>query len=311
MTYRAIRFSRFAWAVTGYYVLVILWGAWVRITGSGAGCGDRWPSCGGEVIPRSPSAKTLIEFLHRGSSGIALILGIVCLVWARRLFPRGHRARLGAGVALGFLLLEAAIGAVLVKLHLVENDDSVARAVVIAVHLVNTFTLNAFAALTAWWAAGDRGPIRWRGGGSEAVWLGAGLLATLLTGMTGAVTALGDTLFPVAPIADGGLWAHLSGDLSPAVHFLVRLRVVHPVVAGAAALLLISLAVARWQSPWARALAVLVGLEAGLGILNVVLAAPGWLQIGHLALANGCWLALVMLAATQLARAEGPAVGPV
>ena len=53
---------RFAWAVVGYNVLVIVWGAVVRATGSGAGCGDNWPLCNGQVVPLNPRVATVIEF---------------------------------------------------------------------------------------------------------------------------------------------------------------------------------------------------------------------------------------------------------
>jgi heme A synthase len=74
------RFEKYAWFVLGVNLLVILWGAYVRATGSGAGCGSHWPSCNGEVIPRSPSSETMIEFTHRLTSGLALILVAILLV---------------------------------------------------------------------------------------------------------------------------------------------------------------------------------------------------------------------------------------
>jgi len=55
-------FAKAAWGVLAYSILVILWGAYVRISFSGDGCGDHWPLCHGEVIPTAPSVKTLIEF---------------------------------------------------------------------------------------------------------------------------------------------------------------------------------------------------------------------------------------------------------
>ena len=57
--------TRFAWFTVFYNVLVILWGALVRASGSGAGCGNHWPLCNGQVIPVSPGWHTVIEFTHR------------------------------------------------------------------------------------------------------------------------------------------------------------------------------------------------------------------------------------------------------
>ena len=65
------RLARYAWGVLGINLLVILWGAYVRATGSGAGCGSHWPLCNGEVVPRSAGLATLIEFTHRATSGVA------------------------------------------------------------------------------------------------------------------------------------------------------------------------------------------------------------------------------------------------
>ena len=47
-------FARFAGAVLGYNLLVIVWGAYVRASGSGAGCGNHWPLCNGVVVPNAP-----------------------------------------------------------------------------------------------------------------------------------------------------------------------------------------------------------------------------------------------------------------
>lgn len=90
-----LRFAAFAWANVAYNLLVILWGAFVRATGSGAGCGDHWPLCDGQVIPRAPSTEMLIEFTHRLTSGVALLGAVALLVWAFRAYGRGHRVRRG------------------------------------------------------------------------------------------------------------------------------------------------------------------------------------------------------------------------
>ena len=105
------RFSRFAWGVTAYNILVILWGAWVRISGSGAGCGEHWPDCNGEVIPTAPTTRTLIEFTHRATSGLCLVLTLAMAVWAYRVFAPRHHVRRAANVTLAFVLAEAALGA--------------------------------------------------------------------------------------------------------------------------------------------------------------------------------------------------------
>ena len=148
----ASRYARFAWLTLGYNLLVVLWGAFVRATGSGAGCGQHWPLCDGEVLPRAASTEKMIEFTHRMTSGIALLLTILLVIWACRVFQRGSRVRKAAWLSLGFMISEALLGAGLVIFGLVEDNDSVARAVVICAHLVNTLALLGFMGLTAWWA---------------------------------------------------------------------------------------------------------------------------------------------------------------
>ena len=300
------RLARFAWAVLGYTLLVILWGAFVRASGSGAGCGSHWPLCNGVVVPRDAETATLIELAHRVSSGIAFVLVVVLLVWSFLGTRRRSLVRRGAVLSFGFMVLEAAIGAGLVLFERVGTDSSLARAAWLAGHLVNTFLLLASLTLTAWWASGGS-PVRVRGVRRSA-WIAALLLGgTLLVGMTGAITALGDTLFRPLSVADG-----IRQDLSPAAHFLIRFRVVHPVLAvlvGFAILVLTPRLAARvpeYPMPapgtitLAKALGTLVLVQWAAGIANLLLLAPIWLQLTHLLLADLIWIFLVLITAQAL-----------
>ena len=290
----AARLARLAWAVLALNLLVILWGALVRATGSGAGCGSHWPLCDGEVVPRAASVEKAIEFTHRATSGLALLAVAALLVAVRRALAPGHPARRAAAWSLAIILVEAALGAGLVKLGLVADDDSPARAVVMSVHLVNTLFLLAALALTAWLVAGGRAP-RLRGlrRGAAAPWLGA-LALLLLAGASGAVAALGDTLFPARSWAEA-----IAQDLSPASHLLVRLRLGHPILASLAALAVLLLAW-RWGGRWARAAGALALAQIALGALNLALLAPVPLQLAHLALADLVWIATVLAGAEEL-----------
>ena len=145
-------FARYAWGVLVYSVGVVLWGAYVRATGSGAGCGAHWPLCNGEIIPQSPSIARMVEFSHRVTSGLTLLLVIGLVVWAWRTYPRGHRVRMGAGLSLALTISEALVGAGLVLFELVAQNSSVERAISVSIHLVNTFLLLAALAVTAYWA---------------------------------------------------------------------------------------------------------------------------------------------------------------
>src|SRR5579859_5928934 len=101
------RFRRFAWGVLGYNILVILWGAYVRASGSGAGCGSHWPLCNGEVVPAAKTIEQAIEFTHRLTSALAVMSAAALWLWSFRVFPRGHRGRKTAALSIVFLIMEA------------------------------------------------------------------------------------------------------------------------------------------------------------------------------------------------------------
>ncbi len=299
------RFAKFAWGVLSYTTLVILWGAYVRISYSGDGCGDHWPLCQGQVIPASPSLKTLIELSHRGTSGLLGLLVLAMAVWAFRAFPKGSLVRRGAAVSLLFIIIESLLGAGLVKLGLVNKNDSMQRAVVMSLHLVNTLMLIAATALTAWWASGGR-PLRLRAQKGLAAALLAGLLATLALGISGAITALGDTLFPVSTHAEA-----IAQHFSPTAHLLMRLRIFHPMMAVTVAAYIVFIAalagLSRPDKTTARLSRLVIGLfiaQIGVGFLNLYLYAPMWMQIFHLLTADAVWITLVLFAASALASEE-------
>lgn len=309
MSFKLDRAAGFAWGVLAYNLFVILWGAFVRATGSGAGCGSHWPLCNGEVIPRADSIQTLIEFGHRLTSGVALLGVIALVVWSRRARPPGHLMRRGAIASLIFIIIEALLGAGLVLFELVAHNASVTRAFSMSAHLLNTFLLVAALTLTAWWASGG-GALRLRGNGPLVLRLGLGAAGVLLVGMSGAITALGDTLFPAASLAEG-----IQQDLAPAAHFAIRLRVLHPVLAVLTSVYVVYTAwnVQAGRGSLLRNVAIGVtavfALQLGVGVANMLLLAPIWIQLVHLLLADLLWMALVIMAAVALAAHE-PAAAP-
>jgi heme A synthase len=295
-------FAKYAWSVLAFNVGVILWGAYVRATGSGAGCGSHWPMCNGVVVPRAPVLETMIEFTHRVTSGVALLLVLGLLIWAWRGFPKGHVVRLGAVLSSVFIITEALVGAGLVLFGWTAQNAS---AVPTAIHLVNTFLLLASLALTGYWASGG-GQLVLRDQGLVIWTLAFGLLGVLFVGVSGAITALGDTLFPASTLAEG-----LRQDFETGSHFLIRLRVWHPVIAILVGLYLIFvstlLALLRTNPAIRRAavsLAVLFVFQLAAGLVNVLLLAPVWMQIIHLLLADIVWITLVILTALTVNRSE-------
>lgn len=273
-------------------MLVVLWGAFVRATGSGAGCGDHWPLCNGTVVPRAPSIETVIEFTHRITSGVAIVGVAGLCIWAFRLFPRGHRARLFAALSVVFLFTEALLGAGLVLLRYVERDASAGRALYLSAHLINTQILLMMLTLTAWFGA-EGASRRWKSAPRVAL---VALPVSVIVSVSGAIAALGDTLFPATSLASG-----FQQEFSSSSSMLLRLRVLHPALAVAAAFFLIAAAVSvrragRLSASRAASISIaLVVLQIVAGVLNVVLLAPVWMQVVHLLIADLLWVALLLM----------------
>ncbi len=293
--------TRFAWAVVAYNILVIVWGALVRATGSGAGCGNHWPLCNGEVIPVSPGLHTLIEFTHRSMTGGAIFAVFGLLWWTFRSTIRGQAAR-GAAVGAAVLLLnEALLGALLVKLGYVTTNQSIGRVIMLSVHLSNTLLLLAALTVTAYllgtgqrWSEShtDRTTAAW----TTAAWAIAGLLSTLVVAVSGSLAALGDTLFPSASLSSA-----VAADFSAGSPWLIRVRWVHPVSAVLAAAFVLWLLRRAQEAGLApklvRTIAVLLAMQFVLGIADVLLLAPVSLQLLHLLGADLYWVTLITLAA--------------
>ncbi|MCC6645983.1 MAG: COX15/CtaA family protein [Polyangiaceae bacterium] len=300
-------FGRYSKAVLAVTLAVIAWGAYVRASGSGAGCGSHWPTCNGELLPRPKTVQTIIELTHRLTSGIDLLLVVGQVVWAWRAFAAGHPARRWAGLSLLFMLTEAGVGAGLVLLELVADDRSTARGLWMAMHLVNTFLLLGALTLTARAAHDDRPVALSRAG--LAGWLGVGALAgALVLGTSGAVAALGDTLFPAGSLREG-----VAQDLAPTAHALLRLRVLHPVLA-LSLLGYVLLVGASWRAQGERASRLVTvtvgafGAQVLLGFVNLGLLAPIPLQLAHLLAADAVWICLVLLVAEVLSSPAPSAV---
>lgn len=307
-------FTRYAWFVLAFLILVVLWGAFVRATGSGAGCGSHWPLCNGVVVPREPQTETIIEFTHRITSALSGVLVLGMLFWAFRLFPKGHIVRRASVYSTIFIITEGLVGAGLVLFEWVADNESVARAVSMAVHLVNTFLLLGAVALTAWWA-GARGDFRLqlRGSGRAGRLIAIAIMLLLIIGVSGAITALGDTLFPKGELREG-----IAANFEATAHFLVRLRVYHPIISILSSIYLwLAAPVIANARPgmgalfFSKAIRILVVVQIVAGVVNILLNVPVWMQLVHLLLADLMWLAVVLLGAAVLSQpvaASQPAV---
>ncbi len=282
--------TRFAWAVVGYNVLVILWGALVRATGSGAGCGNHWPLCNGQVIPLAPRVDTMIEFTHRMMVGGATFAVLGLLAWTFAATAKGAAARVAAVVSTILLVNEAVLGALLVKLGYVTGNQSVGRVVVLSIHLSNTLLLLAALTLTAVLlpTGRTRGSLmRTRDAGIVLL----GLAATIVVGVSGSLAALGDTLFPAANLA-----AAVAQDFAASSPWLLRVRWVHPASAVVAACFVAWLLVRERRDSMMRVVAGLLVFQFAAGAADILLLAPVWMQIVHLLGADLYWVALVTVA---------------
>jgi heme A synthase len=300
-----VRSARAAWTALFLNLGVIVWGAFVRASGSGAGCGAHWPLCNGEVIPRTARIETLIELTHRATSGLAMIAVAWLVYEAFRRIPKSSGLRRAALASAVFILGEAAIGAGIVLFRLVVDNESMARALFMGAHLVNTFLLLGALALAVHFAAGG-GTIDLRTRPRVTGLLLVALVAVVAAGASGAVAALGDTLYPSRTLADA-----FSQDLSPTAHLLIRLRIFHPVIAITAGVLAVLAARlggrfhrAAIDARWVMRIEILVAAQFAAGILNVLLLAPTWLQLVHLTLADLVWLSLVFYGARLLRASE-------
>ncbi|MES2615007.1 MAG: COX15/CtaA family protein [Bdellovibrionota bacterium] len=288
-------FSRYCWIYLVYNFYVILGGAYVRATGSGAGCGAHWPLCQGEVVPNFSLIHTIIEYTHRASSLVVTIGAVLLLVWAFTTTNKGNPIRKSSVALFLFIIVEALLGAVLVKFALVANNSSHFRAIMMALHLITTFMLLASITLTAAWASNFPTPkINFQNKNIFSAF--AVLIGLLIVGASGAITALGDTLFRPLYVGEG-----LISDLQHSSHILKSIRVYHPVFA---IVVSVYTAVTCWKmniqssskisNILCKIIISVVVIQISLGFLNIALLAPVWMQIAHLFAADLLWVSVVL-----------------
>ncbi len=297
------RFAMYAWLTLLVTFVVILWGDVVQATDSGAGCGAHLLVCNGEVLPAFAGKETIIEFTHRLTSGFVFLMSVGLFIWSRRAYPKAHGVRKGANFSLLFMFTESLVGAALVLFKLVGQDASVTRAIVAPFHLVNTLFLIAAITLTAWFASGGK-EFRWKNQGAINPLLIFGFISLIIIAVMGAITSLGDAIFPVQNTTEA-----IGRSLSAGEHFLVRLRIWHPVAAVALGLyLLLASRLITSQRPTATtqnlslAIFIIYLLQLATGFMNVALSAILPTQLIHLFLADLLWTLWVLLAANALAE---------
>lgn len=276
----------FAAGTLAWMLLVILEGAVVRATGSGAGCGDHWPLCNGQILPHHPRLATVIEFTHRSMTGICTALTVALIGWTFQAHKAGERVRKAVSWSGLLLLTEALLGAVLVLGGYVEHNTSNMRVFVQGVHFTNTLLLLAALGLAWWWQKPRASAVH---STADARWLAASAVVfTIVTGATGSVAALADTLFP-----SPSLHAALMADFAEGSPLLIRMRWMHP--AASAITFILVLILAYHQRFGRRGLLTLLAAQVVLGVADVLWLAPLTLQVLHLLGADLLWIALVVV----------------
>lgn len=306
---QAARYANFALFLLFATAFVVVFGAFVRASLSGDGCGTSWPMCNGGVIPIEGALKTKIEFTHRLTSGLLLLCSLGLVVWAFRVFPRKHAVRKAALGSLGFTVVSALIGAILVIFKLVVHDDSLGRAVTMPLHLMNTFALMGSLALGVHFARGGQ-PASFAGHGALSSAFKWTLGAFFLLGMTGAISAMGKTAYSTSLAAANTFFERVQMHVGANAPALLKGGLMHPLMAMAAGLVLIFTcrlaSDRRDEDPrvetWANRTIWLYVAQMAFGTVNLVASAPVWMQLTHLALALANWMALVMLAVHALPK---------
>jgi heme a synthase len=292
--------ARLAWLIVAYNIAVILWGAYVRASGSGAGCGSRWPLCNGEILPSATQLQTAIEFIHRVTSAFSIVIVSFLVVWCWRRTSKGDWPRYSAVCGIILLFNEALLGALLVLLdHVGRLDRSAAHALFLCLHFGNTLLLLAALSLTARWLSSRERGFVVAAKSHERIVIGLGLVSVMVIGVTGSLASLGDTLFPV-----GSLRHALMQDFSSSSDALLRLRLLHPVAAVMGSIYVSWLLWKFWgkqdRPVWTLVISATLMAQIALGALNVILLAPIWLQMTHLLVAELVWILLVLASADLL-----------
>ena len=298
------RFAKYAWFALAYNIVVILWGVFLRASKSGDGCGQHWLTCHGEVIPSAPELKTVIEFSHRITSGIAFLVVLILVIWAFRKFEKGNSIRKTALISFIFIITEALVGAGLVLTGNTAETLTAARPFWMIGHLTNTFILLAFLSLTAWLASGQKS-FNFKIETKVCYLTALAVAGIFFVGVSGSVAALSSMLFPSETLAEG-----IAKDFSATSNILLRLRISHPILSVLVSVYLIFLA--SWLKMkfsslagvrrWSNTLSILIIIQIAFGSLTLLTLAPIVMQLGHLLLADLIWISFVLMNANILAE---------
>lgn len=261
--------ASFIYAFWIYTLIVIAWGAWVRISHSGNGCGDHWPLCQGEFIPSLADKKTFTEYLHRIMSGLYGLLSLVIFIFFRLKGETSKQKNYALGVLI-FTITEALLGALLVKMSLVTVNDSILRLVMMTLHQVNSFILTGLVYILYMSSTMKDFSIKHKR-----------LLSLFLAvAALGAFAALSNTLFPSESLLQG-----IQHDFQESAHTFIRLRILHPVLA----IIISSYLIYYFYKNDLSDLAIKIILGVGLGAVTLMSHDILIIKISHLLIAHYLW----------------------
>lgn len=287
-------FHKLCWFLVVYTVLVIVWGAWVRISHSGDGCGNNWPLCDGVYIPNELDQKTLIEYFHRLTSGFYGIFVSGLMIAAFRIFPRKTAARRVALTSFFLMIVEALLGAALVLKGLVGENATIFRVVVMTLHQLNSLLLTGSTVALALATRPAYSPETLQFSWKKLFTSGSNLAIFMLLPATGAWAALANTLFPSQNLQEG-----LVKDLTPHTPWILKLRVIHPILALAIGFYLVyfffkkSEGTRGDESKANLQVAGILSFALVFGVLTLLFLSPVWMKLVHLTLAQLVWISLV------------------
>lgn len=270
-------FSGFCFAVLCFCLLIILWGAWVRISHSGDGCGQSWPSCQGQYfIDSEEQKKTWIEWIHRATSGLFGIIVLLLVIWSFLKFSFRHPVFKSALCVLFFTISEALIGARLVLAGLTGSNDSLARMLTMNLHLLNSLLLTS--SLFICWRLSLGKSFSLSGFFKEKKYTIMFICAFFLIAFFGSLSSLSSSLFP-----SSSLWEGVFLDFDSRSHWLIRLRLLHPLLA----LILGSGFLLHYFSQEIKShpqqiLIFCLCLTLVSGLMNLLLLSPVFLKLTHL-----------------------------
>ena len=266
-----------------YSILVVVWGAWVRISNSGDGCGESWPLCNNLILPDTSNVHTLIEFIHRVSTGTYGVLILVLVLWAFKIFKPKHPVRKITVFVLSLTILEALIGAMLVMFGLVGENTGFSRLTVMSLHQVVSVLLTGSIMRTYYTTKLCTRP---------SPWVLVIKVLFLLIVATGGITALSNTHFPSNSIIEGFL-----SDIDRSSHILLRIRVIHPIMAISFFVAILFMLKKLYKNfeyrIYAKHLTLALSIGVLVGILTLITLSPTYMKLVHLVVAHAIWALVV------------------